>query len=207
MARSMKREEAIRLLAEVDLSLLSPEERAEQLETMMCEDWESHREWSSLSSLVRQEFAQQREIDEPCASRYDPVLLLWLTYGYAGVRNDFLLARLREVGHQASAIEGEPASLEPCPCCGFRTLGSRGNYEICPVCWWEDDGQDNDDASMVKGGPNAELNLVLARANFLKEGIADPSREDLRRFQEPALSRSLAPRIPNRSNRHEKAES
>ncbi len=105
MARSMKREEAIRLLAEVDLSLLSPEERAEQLETMMCEDWESHREWSSLSSLVRQEFAQQREIDEPCASRYDPVLLLWLTYGYAGVRNDFLLARLREVGHQASAIE------------------------------------------------------------------------------------------------------
>jgi hypothetical protein len=27
--------------------------------------------------------------------------------------------------------------------------------------------------------------LVLARANFLKEGIADPSREDLRKFQEP----------------------
>ncbi|MFF1770133.1 CPCC family cysteine-rich protein [Streptomyces sp. NPDC058249] len=29
-----------------------------------------------------------------------------------------------------------------CPCCGFLTLDERGSYEICPVCFWEDDGQD-----------------------------------------------------------------
>ncbi|GAB2888231.1 CPCC family cysteine-rich protein [Nocardioides pacificus] len=29
----------------------------------------------------------------------------------------------------------------PCPCCGHRTLPSGpGDYELCPVCWWEDDG-------------------------------------------------------------------
>ena len=27
----------------------------------------------------------------------------------------------------------------PCPCCGHKTLASRGEYDICPVCFWEDD--------------------------------------------------------------------
>ncbi|WP_171099328.1 CPCC family cysteine-rich protein [Ruegeria sp. HKCCD7255] len=29
-----------------------------------------------------------------------------------------------------------------CPCCRLPTLRERGNYEICMVCWWEDNGQD-----------------------------------------------------------------
>ena len=36
-----------------------------------------------------------------------------------------------------------------CPCCGYETLGERGAFEICGVCWWEDDGQDNADADQV----------------------------------------------------------
>jgi hypothetical protein len=40
-----------------------------------------------------------------------------------------------------------------CPCCGFRTLNERGGYDICPVCFWEDDGQDDADANTVCGGP------------------------------------------------------
>ena len=75
--------------------------------------------------------------------------------------------------------------LLPCPCCGYRTLDSLGAYEICVVCWWEDDGQDNDDADVVRGGPNGDLSLTQARVNFLKQGIFDPNREDLRRSQSP----------------------
>ena len=26
-----------------------------------------------------------------------------------------------------------------CLCCGYRTLDTRGEYDICPVCFWEDD--------------------------------------------------------------------
>jgi cysteine-rich CPCC protein len=26
-----------------------------------------------------------------------------------------------------------------CPCCGYLTLPARGEYDICPVCFWEDD--------------------------------------------------------------------
>ena len=27
-----------------------------------------------------------------------------------------------------------------CPCCLYKTLSEIGGYEICPVCFWEDDG-------------------------------------------------------------------
>lgn len=34
------------------------------------------------------------------------------------------------------------------------------------MCWWEDDGQDNGDADVVRGGPNGELSLTNARRNW-----------------------------------------
>ncbi|SDR99552.1 CPCC family cysteine-rich protein [Microlunatus soli] len=27
----------------------------------------------------------------------------------------------------------------PCPCCGHRTLMTAGRYDLCAVCFWEDD--------------------------------------------------------------------
>jgi hypothetical protein len=53
-----------------------------------------------------------------------------------------------------------------CPCCGFITLAERGAFEICDVCYWEDDGQDEHDVDVVRGGPNHDLSLSLARQNF-----------------------------------------
>jgi hypothetical protein len=53
-----------------------------------------------------------------------------------------------------------------CPCCGYKTLHGRGQDEICKVCFWEDDGQDEHDASDVRGGPNYDLSLTRARENF-----------------------------------------
>lgn len=58
----------------------------------------------------------------------------------------------------------------PCPCCGYLTLGERGGFEICDVCFWEDDGQDSHDADDVRGGPNGPLSLTEARANFTRIG-------------------------------------
>ena len=67
-----------------------------------------------------------------------------------------------------------------CPCCGYATLSARGEYEICQICWWEDDGQDNHNANVVCGGPNGKLSLSRARINFVMHGIFCPSRSDLR---------------------------
>ncbi len=53
-----------------------------------------------------------------------------------------------------------------CPCCGYPTLGERGGYEICEICDWEDDGQDDAAADEVWGGPNGNYSLTEARTNF-----------------------------------------
>lgn len=34
------------------------------------------------------------------------------------------------------------------------------------VCWWEDDGQNDHDADVIRGGPNGSLSLTQARENF-----------------------------------------
>ena len=49
---------------------------------------------------------------------------------------------------------------------------------MCPVCWWEDDGQDNIDADVVRGGPNGDLSLSQARTNYRQVGASNPSYVD-----------------------------
>jgi Cysteine-rich CPCC len=61
----------------------------------------------------------------------------------------------------------------PCPCCGYLTLGSRGNYEICDVCFWEDDGHDDHNDGRLFGGPNGGVTLAAARRNFETFGACD----------------------------------
>ena len=60
-----------------------------------------------------------------------------------------------------------------CPCCGYKTLDERGGFDICSVCFWEDDGQDDHDADIVRGGPNGALSLSQARANFQSFGACE----------------------------------
>lgn len=55
-----------------------------------------------------------------------------------------------------------------CPCCGYYTLKVRGRFEVCYLCDWEDDGQDDKDADAVRGGPNGDYSLKEARENFKK---------------------------------------
>ena len=53
----------------------------------------------------------------------------------------------------------------------------RGGFEICPVCFWQDDGQDDHDADEVRGGPNRDLSLSQACRNYRELGASD--RRDL----------------------------
>jgi hypothetical protein len=73
-----------------------------------------------------------------------------------------------------------------CPCCGFITLADRGRYEICPVCFWEDDGQDDHDADQIRGGPNGQLSLTAARANYQAMGACDERCKQFVRAPLPA---------------------
>ena len=65
-------------------------------------------------------------------------------------------------------------SMVRCPCCRNRTIEERNNNEICRVCFWQDDGQDDQDQDDVRGGPNGLLSLKQARLNYAKYGASDP---------------------------------
>jgi hypothetical protein len=58
------------------------------------------------------------------------------------------------------------AAKFPCPCCGNHTLTDQppGTFQICPVCYWEDDNVQFNDPTF-EGGANKE-SLKQARANF-----------------------------------------
>jgi hypothetical protein len=72
------------------------------------------------------------------------------------------------------ALDG---SLYACPCCGQQTLPERGAYDICGVCGWEDDGQDDHDADEVRGGPNGTMSLSRARQVFREDEAKRKGRE------------------------------
>ena len=61
------------------------------------------------------------------------------------------------------------ASRYPCPCCGYLTYDAPpGSYEICPICYWEDDISQLKDPRYA-GGANIE-SLVEAQRNFAANG-------------------------------------
>ena len=76
-----------------------------------------------------------------------------------------------------------------CPCCGYKTLDEKppGTYNICPICFWEDDPVQFDDPS-YEGGAN-HPSLRQAQKNFLDFGATEkrvikhvrkPAPEDMR---------------------------
>ena len=60
-----------------------------------------------------------------------------------------------------------------CPCCGYYTFTDKpvGEYDICPVCFWEDDPfqADNPDLEGMSNG----VSLNQARENFKKFGACE----------------------------------
>ncbi|WP_197093378.1 CPCC family cysteine-rich protein [Nonomuraea sp. SBT364] len=91
---------------------------------------------------------------------------------------DVRVGKLGVVGLELSnypVLRGPEGGPYACPCCRYVTLDERGGSEICPVCFWEDDGQDDPDADVVLGGPNGGLSLTQARRNFLAFGACEES--------------------------------
>ena len=73
----------------------------------------------------------------------------------------------------------------PCPCCGNLTLDeeSPGSFDICPVCYWEDDLVQFNDPT-YSGGAN-KVSLEVARKNYLEFGACE--REFISLVRKPKL--------------------
>ena len=78
-------------------------------------------------------------------------------------RDDFLtMFKINKFTHVAKLTR-----KYKCPCCGYYTLDNQGLYDICPVCFWEDNNEFND--------PNEyddcnKMTLNQARRNYLEFG-------------------------------------
>jgi hypothetical protein len=84
-----------------------------------------------------------------------------------------------------------PRRLFRCPCCGFHSLSERSVWEICVICWWEDDGQDDPRADEIWGGPNKQYSLSAARANFLSHGHMYDHGDGIKVVERPLPERIL----------------
>ena len=60
-----------------------------------------------------------------------------------------------------------------CPCCGYYTFDQKtpGTFEICKVCFWQDDIVQYKDIYLV-GGPN-KVSLFVARQNYKNYGASE----------------------------------
>lgn len=58
-----------------------------------------------------------------------------------------------------------------CPCCGYATLEDSGDYDLCPVCFWEDDPYQKKYPEYA-GGAN-RLSLAESRKNFREFGASE----------------------------------
>lgn len=64
-----------------------------------------------------------------------------------------------------------------CHCCGYKSLDEDGgSYEICDVCFWEDDFVMNEEPDYW-GGANGVC-LRLAQRNFYKFGVSEEKYRD-----------------------------
>jgi len=61
--------------------------------------------------------------------------------------------------------------VETCACCGYKTLDEKGNYEICPICFWEDDPVQEADP-WFEGGANTP-SLYAAQKNYKSFGAME----------------------------------
>ena len=73
----------------------------------------------------------------------------------------------RVIGTGENCFEGSWSVLPPrCPCFGCWTLDERNANELCSVCFWEDDGQNEQDVDQCPGGPKGEAEFETGQAQL-----------------------------------------
>lgn len=107
-------------------------------------------------------------------------------------RSDEIVIVLKGLNRDDVPIGTEVWSMDkfPCSCCGYMTLKEKppGTYEICPVCFWEDDVVQLSDPDFA-GGANV-VSLRQAQRNFLEIGVSDPRFKKNVRAPRPGEERS-----------------
>ena len=166
----------------------------------------SRKDWSP-AALEDKEFDLRRAEDWARGTAEEEVKNLVRRFGglvdRAGLVTDLDLVHRRAFfdSYAENVATASPALVQfgvrlTCPCCGYPTLRGRAQFEVCFLCWWEDDGQDDDTADNIQGGPNAGHSLSQARDNFVTYGVMyEPERDRRIGGVESDLERDTKSRI------------
>jgi len=159
----MERKNAINMICEQELKVLSPDDKYDLLLNWWSID-ESDIEFHELSNELQNVLRTSDEpsLGEVSHSLFEPLILIALRYNYYGVQNEYLIQKLHALSIGHDSIEGNPEETHQCPCCLYYTLKERGIFDICPVCFWEDSGYNKPEAY---SGVN-HMFLSEAQANF-----------------------------------------
>jgi len=65
-----------------------------------------------------------------------------------------------------------PNTFEQCDCCDYFTIPEGQDYEICPVCFWEQDAFGVSEPRQSSAAKNG-LSLLEGRENFKALGACD----------------------------------
>jgi hypothetical protein len=57
-----------------------------------------------------------------------------------GYSNQYLKQYVSALYGKPITIIGDEDILHACPCCHYLTLTHQRQYDVCPLCYWEDDG-------------------------------------------------------------------
>lgn len=81
------------------------------------------------------------------------------------------IVRTAETGRYGGLVMAGVHGDVTCPCCGYKTLAEREGYDICPICFWEDEPVNVPYVPM--GGANGSLSLYEAHHNFIAFGASE----------------------------------
>lgn len=74
-------------------------------------------------------------------------------------RRDFFKKNFEmKIGRQRIDVKSEDILKNSCPVCGYLTLDERDSFDICVICFWEDDGTDDFEANNDSGSNHKTLN-------------------------------------------------
>lgn len=95
--------------------------------------------------------------------------------GNVAERRQWFDAHLTELNEALQTLGETPCKT--CPCCGYPTLEQELTpFQMCLLCWWEDDGQDDPHADEVWPGPNGGRSLTECRSWIDAHGLLYPPR-------------------------------
>jgi Cysteine-rich CPCC len=98
------------------------------------------KDFFNLSKVEKLEiYENELQHDKKDRLDFDEDLLEYLKISFKGVTNEYISNEIFKLISIELIIVGASEILNKCPCCNYKTLEERGIYDVCKICFWEDD--------------------------------------------------------------------